>query len=83
MDRKQHLYLWLAGLFVTALVVADLIGGRFFRIGSVDLSAGKRMKPGEKRQLVAAFDPEYFWILRIGVFPNENYRGRIFRSGTR
>lgn len=45
MDRKQHLYLWLAGLFVTALVVADLIGGRFFRIGSVDLSAGMLLFP--------------------------------------
>jgi len=40
MDRKQQLYLWLAGLFVAALVTADLIGGRFFRIGDVDLSAG-------------------------------------------
>jgi uncharacterized integral membrane protein (TIGR00697 family) len=39
-DRKQHLYLWLGGLFITALIVADLIGGRFFRIGSVDLSVG-------------------------------------------
>lgn len=45
MDRKQHLYLWLAGLFVTALVVADLIGGRFFRVGSVDLSAGMLLFP--------------------------------------
>ena len=40
MDRKQHLYLWLAGLFVAALVTADLIGGKFFRVGSVDLSVG-------------------------------------------
>jgi uncharacterized integral membrane protein (TIGR00697 family) len=39
-DRKQKLYLWLAGLFVAALIVADLIGGRFFRFGSVDLSVG-------------------------------------------
>jgi uncharacterized integral membrane protein (TIGR00697 family) len=38
--RKQHLYLWLGGLFVAALIVADLVGGRFFRIGSVDLSVG-------------------------------------------
>lgn len=41
MDRKQHLYLWLAGLFVAALIVADLIGGKFIRFGSnVDLSVG-------------------------------------------
>jgi queuosine precursor transporter len=45
LDRKQHLYLWLAGLFVTALVVADLIGGRFFRVGTVDLSAGMLLFP--------------------------------------
>jgi queuosine precursor transporter len=40
LDRKQQLYLWLAGLFVAALIVADLIGGRFFRFGTVDLSVG-------------------------------------------
>jgi uncharacterized integral membrane protein (TIGR00697 family) len=39
-ERKQQLYLWLGGLFVAALIVADLIGGRFFRFGSVDLSVG-------------------------------------------
>jgi queuosine precursor transporter len=39
-DRKQVLYLWLAGLFVAALLVADLVGGKFFRIGAVDLSIG-------------------------------------------
>jgi len=44
-DRKQVLYLWLAGLFVTALVVADLIGGRFFRVGSSDLSSGMLLFP--------------------------------------
>jgi queuosine precursor transporter len=38
--RKQQLYVWLAGLFVAALIVADLIGGRFFRFGTVDLSVG-------------------------------------------
>ena len=40
LDRRQLLYLWLAGIFVAALIVADLIGGRFFRVGSVDLSVG-------------------------------------------
>jgi uncharacterized integral membrane protein (TIGR00697 family) len=39
-DRKQYLFLWLGGLFVAALIVSDLIGGRFFRLGSVDLSVG-------------------------------------------
>ena len=45
MDRKQVLYLWLAGLFVTALVVGDLIGGRFFRVAGVDLSGGMLLFP--------------------------------------
>jgi uncharacterized integral membrane protein (TIGR00697 family) len=40
MDRKQQLYLWLAGLFVAALLVADLIGGKFFQVGSIHLSVG-------------------------------------------
>ena len=40
MDRKQQLYLWLATMFVAALLTADLIGGKFFRLGSVDLSVG-------------------------------------------
>jgi queuosine precursor transporter len=39
-DRRPQLYLWLAGLFVAALLIADLIGSKLFRIGSVDLSAG-------------------------------------------
>ena len=38
--RRQLLYLWLAGLFVAALVVADLIGGKLFRVAGVDLSCG-------------------------------------------
>jgi uncharacterized integral membrane protein (TIGR00697 family) len=40
MTRKEILFLWLAGLFVSALLVADLIGGKFFRIAGHDLSAG-------------------------------------------
>jgi uncharacterized integral membrane protein (TIGR00697 family) len=39
-ERKQQVFLWLGGLFVAALIVADLIGGRFFRVGTVDLSVG-------------------------------------------
>jgi queuosine precursor transporter len=34
------LYLWLAGLFVASLVVADLIGGKVFRVWGLDLSCG-------------------------------------------
>jgi hypothetical protein len=39
-DRKQRLYLWLAGLFVSALLTADLIGGKFFQVGGTVLSCG-------------------------------------------
>ena len=39
-SRREHLYLWLAGLFVAALLTADLIGAKFFRWGTVDLSVG-------------------------------------------
>jgi uncharacterized integral membrane protein (TIGR00697 family) len=45
LDRKQQVYLWLAGIFVTALVVGDLIGGRFFQVGSVHLSSGMLLFP--------------------------------------
>jgi uncharacterized integral membrane protein (TIGR00697 family) len=38
--RREVLYLWLAGLFVSALVVADVIGGKLFRVGGIDLSCG-------------------------------------------
>jgi queuosine precursor transporter len=40
LDRKQKFYVWLTGLFVAALITADLIGGKVFRIGSIDLSVG-------------------------------------------
>ncbi len=39
-DRKQRLYLWLAGLFVSALLTADLIGGKLFEVRGNLLSAG-------------------------------------------
>jgi uncharacterized integral membrane protein (TIGR00697 family) len=44
-DRRQRLFLWLLGLFVAALLTADLIGGKFFRfslfgVGTIDLSVG-------------------------------------------
>lgn len=38
--RRQVLYVWLAGLFVAALLTADLTGAKFFRIGATDLSVG-------------------------------------------
>ncbi|HVU04380.1 MAG TPA: queuosine precursor transporter [Polyangiaceae bacterium] len=40
MERKQRLYLWIAGVFVSALIVGDLIGGKFFRVAGLDLSVG-------------------------------------------
>lgn len=40
MDRKQRLYVWLMGVFVAALIAGDLIGGKFFRVGGIDLSVG-------------------------------------------
>ena len=38
--RRQQLYLWLAALFVAALVVADLIGGKFFRVAASTCRCG-------------------------------------------
>lgn len=40
MDRKQKFYVWLTGIFVAALIASDLIGGKFFRVGGIDLSIG-------------------------------------------
>jgi uncharacterized integral membrane protein (TIGR00697 family) len=40
MDRKQRLYVWIVGVFVSALVAGDLIGGKFFRVAGLDLSVG-------------------------------------------
>lgn len=40
LDRKQRLYVWITGLFVAALLTADLIGARFFRVAGRDLSVG-------------------------------------------
>lgn len=40
MDRKQRLYLWICGVFISALIAGDLIGGKFFRLGGLDLSVG-------------------------------------------
>lgn len=40
MSRKQRLYIWICGVFVSALITGDLIGSKFFRIGGIDLSVG-------------------------------------------
>ncbi len=40
MDRKQRLFVYLTGIFVAALLVSDLIGGKFFRVGGLDFSIG-------------------------------------------
>src|SRR5688572_16237591 len=37
MSFQQRLYLWLAGIFITSLIVANLIGAKFFYFGSVSL----------------------------------------------
>jgi uncharacterized integral membrane protein (TIGR00697 family) len=44
-DRRQRLYLWLAGLFVAALLTGDLIGGKVFRVGHTDLGVGMLLFP--------------------------------------
>ncbi len=40
MDRKQRFFVWMVAIFVAALIVSDLIGGKFFRIGGLDFSVG-------------------------------------------
>jgi queuosine precursor transporter len=39
-DRKHRLYLWLTAIFVAALIVSDLIGGKYFRVAGLDFSVG-------------------------------------------
>src|SRR5258706_13923174 len=40
MDIRQRIYLVLVCTFITALIVADIIGGKFVSIGSVTLPVG-------------------------------------------
>jgi uncharacterized integral membrane protein (TIGR00697 family) len=40
MDRKQRLFVWVTSVFVSALLISDLIGGKFFRVYGIDLSVG-------------------------------------------
>ena len=44
-DRRLKLYLWLTGLFVAALLTADLTGAKFFRYGTTDLSVAMLVFP--------------------------------------
>lgn len=37
LSLQQRVYLWLAGLFVTSLLVADITGSKFFHFGEVGL----------------------------------------------
>jgi uncharacterized integral membrane protein (TIGR00697 family) len=37
MDRRQRAYVYLAGIFVTCLLVADITGGKFFHIHLFDI----------------------------------------------
>ncbi|MCC6669856.1 MAG: queuosine precursor transporter [Planctomycetes bacterium] len=38
LDRPQRVYVWLTGLFVTALLVANLTGPKFFHFGAVGVA---------------------------------------------
>jgi uncharacterized integral membrane protein (TIGR00697 family) len=40
MDKKQRVYVWLAALFVAALVTGDFVGGKFFVLFGRNFSAG-------------------------------------------
>jgi uncharacterized integral membrane protein (TIGR00697 family) len=40
LDRKQRFYVWLTAIFVVALITADLIGAKYFRVAGFDLSVG-------------------------------------------
>jgi len=40
MDLRQKIYLCLVSIFITALIVADIIGGKFVSIGPVTLPVG-------------------------------------------
>src|SRR6185295_16050716 len=40
MDKKQRVFVWLAALFVAALVTGDFVGGKFFVLFGRNFSAG-------------------------------------------
>lgn len=45
-DRRQRLYLWLGAVFVTSIVVADIIGGaKIFQLFHLDITIGDHLFP--------------------------------------
>lgn len=40
LDRRQQIYVVLVGLFVTSLLVADLVAGKYFVVAGYEMSAG-------------------------------------------
>ena len=40
MDKKQRVFVWLAAIFVAALVTGDFVGGKFFLLFGRNFSAG-------------------------------------------
>jgi queuosine precursor transporter len=40
LDRKQRFFVYLTAIFVAALIVSDLIGGKYFRVAGLDFSVG-------------------------------------------
>jgi uncharacterized integral membrane protein (TIGR00697 family) len=40
MDKKQRVYVWLAAIFVAALVTGDFVGGKYFQLFGRSFSAG-------------------------------------------
>jgi uncharacterized integral membrane protein (TIGR00697 family) len=40
LSRQHQLYLFLVALFVTCLLVADIVAGKYFEIGGVEMSVG-------------------------------------------
>ena len=40
LDRRLQVYLVLTGIFVTSLLVADLVAGKYFQLGPLEMSVG-------------------------------------------
>jgi uncharacterized integral membrane protein (TIGR00697 family) len=40
LDRRHQIYLVLTGIFVTSLLVADLVAGKYFQLGPLEMSVG-------------------------------------------
>jgi uncharacterized integral membrane protein (TIGR00697 family) len=40
LNRQQTVYLWLAGVFVASLLVADIVGIKLFKLGAVEHTCG-------------------------------------------